>query len=102
MKLYFQKYFELSFWVVALTTLACMDPKTGGHYSLCLFHQLGFTFCPGCGLAHSISFLFRGMLSQSFHAHFFGIPALLIILHRIITLTIPLVHPTKKIINGKF
>ncbi|HEY2583255.1 MAG TPA: DUF2752 domain-containing protein [Mucilaginibacter sp.] len=44
---------------------------------------LGFSWCPGCGLGHSISFLFHGDLNRSFHAHWLGIPALVIISHRI-------------------
>jgi len=47
---------------------------------------MGFTWCPGCGLGHSISFLFHGDIKSSFHAHWLGIPALIIIVYRIYVL----------------
>ena len=43
----------------------------------------GFEHCPGCGLGNSIALIFRGEFSQSFNAHILGIPALIIILHRV-------------------
>ncbi|MEN8224828.1 MAG: DUF2752 domain-containing protein [Bacteroidota bacterium] len=52
-------------------------------YSLCPFHNLGFHWCPGCGLGHSISWLFRGDIVQSFHAHPLGIPAVLVLSIRV-------------------
>jgi hypothetical protein len=47
---------------------------------------MGITWCPGCGLGHSIAFLLHGDVRNSFHAHWLGIPALLIILYRIVDL----------------
>jgi Protein of unknown function (DUF2752) len=44
---------------------------------------MGITWCPGCGLGHSIAFLLHGDIRNSFHAHWLGIPALVIILYRI-------------------
>ncbi|HEY9001836.1 MAG TPA: DUF2752 domain-containing protein [Mucilaginibacter sp.] len=85
-KLLFSRYFELIFWIAALTALAFTEPSGPAHFSLCPFKALGFTWCPGCGLGHSISWLFRGNISKSWHAHWFGIPALGIILYRIYTL----------------
>jgi len=60
-----------------------MNPTTDVHYSFCFFKFLGIKFCPGCGLGHSISFLFHGDLQRSFSAHPLGIFAVAIILHRI-------------------
>jgi hypothetical protein len=54
--------------------------------SLCPFHHLGISWCPGCGLGHSISWLFRGDFVNSFYAHPLGIPAVLIITFRIISI----------------
>jgi hypothetical protein len=82
----FRKYFEVSFWIVALTSLALMPPGTDVHYSFCIFKMLGFKFCPGCGLGHSISYLFHGNISASFSTHPFGIFAVIIIIRRILTL----------------
>ncbi|MDQ6902942.1 MAG: DUF2752 domain-containing protein [Bacteroidota bacterium] len=86
MKDLFRKYFELSFWILALTMLALMKPATDVHYSFCIFKLLSFKFCPGCGLGHSISYLFHGNISASFSAHPLGIFAVIIIVRRIFSL----------------
>lgn len=82
----FTPYFELSFWVMALVSLALMNPLAEAHFSLCLFKFLGFRFCPGCGLGHSITWLFHGNVQESFKAHSMGIFALPVILYRIFIL----------------
>ena len=79
----FNRYFELAFWIASLVVLSLMNPSTDAHYSLCFFKLLGLDFCPGCGLGHSISFLFHGNLQASVSAHPLGIFALTIILFRI-------------------
>lgn len=83
LKIFFRKYFELSFWIIGLTLLAFMQPGTDPHYSFCIFRVLGFKYCPGCGLGHSISYLFHGNISASFEAHPLGIFAVVVILFRI-------------------
>lgn len=87
MKRNFAAYFELIAWIASLVMLACMQPATDTHYSLCAFKWLGFSFCPGCGLGHSIAYLFHGEIAASLHAHPLGIFAMLVLLHRIYTLT---------------
>ncbi|WP_240618525.1 DUF2752 domain-containing protein [Pedobacter yonginense] len=58
------------------------------HFTLCPLANLGFeNWCPGCGLGRSISHILHGEFSNSFSEHWFGLPALLIILYRIYTLT---------------
>jgi hypothetical protein len=84
---YFRKYFELTAWILALTLLAFMDPTTDPHYSLCPLKFIGFKFCPGCGLGHSISYLFRGNFKASFECHPLGLFALIIIGTRIYKLS---------------
>jgi len=79
-------YFELIFWVLALASLALMDPLAEAHFSLCIFKWLGFSFCPGCGLGHSITWLFHGNVQESFKAHPMGIFALPVIVFRIFAL----------------
>ncbi|MCF8303320.1 MAG: DUF2752 domain-containing protein [Bacteroidales bacterium] len=74
---------EAIIWIVAILLLAFDDPTGGCHYSLCLFKNLGLSFCPGCGLGHAISWLFRGEFSQSVQAHPLGIPALFVLIYRI-------------------
>jgi hypothetical protein len=81
----FSKYFELTFWILALTSMAIMSP-TNDHSSFCPINSVGLGFCPGCGLGHSISWLFHGNIGASIDAHPVGWFAVLIILYRIITL----------------
>ncbi|MFD2161596.1 DUF2752 domain-containing protein [Paradesertivirga mongoliensis] len=81
------KHFELVFWIAALTALACSTPSAHHHFSLCPLSNLGVSWCPGCGLGRSISCIFHGDLSQSFSYHWFGIPTLAILLHRIFILS---------------
>jgi hypothetical protein len=87
-KRFFSKYFELIFWIAALVSLAFTNPAGPAHFSLCPLKAMGVTWCPGCGLGHAISWLFRGNIRNSFHAHWLGIPALCIILYRIYTLIV--------------
>jgi hypothetical protein len=77
---------EAACWVAGIGMLALMNP-TGAHYfSLCPFSWLLEGGCLGCGLGHSIAFLFRGEWASSWEAHPMGIPALLILGHRILSL----------------
>ena len=76
---------ELIFLIGGLIYLAFMNPSET-HFSLCPMKNLGFSFCPGCGLGHSISYLFHGQIQKSFHHHPLGIFALGVILMRILKL----------------
>ncbi|MFD0795246.1 DUF2752 domain-containing protein [Mucilaginibacter litoreus] len=80
------RYFELIFWIVALTCLAFTNPAGESHFSLCPLKALGISWCPGCGLGHAIAYLFHGNVKDSLQAHWLGIPVLLILLYRIYTL----------------
>ena len=82
----YTKYFELIFWIFALVLLAAMKPTTDPHYSFCIFKMLGLSFCPGCGLGHSISYLFHGDIRESFSAHPLGIFAVIVLIGRIYNL----------------
>lgn len=82
---------ELAFWILALVLLATANP-TAHHFTLCPIANLGFDWCPGCGLGRSIIAMFNGDLKRSFEHHWFGIPALLTIMYRIYELG-------KKLIN---
>lgn len=80
---------ELIFWIVALTVLACAkihEPAHPDHFTLCPLANVGFDWCPGCGIGRSITHVFHGNFAESFEMHWFGIPALLIIVHRIVVL----------------
>jgi len=76
---------ELLAWVTALLVPFLIDPSAT-HFSFCLFHLAGLDWCPGCGLGRSIAWLYRGEWSQSFQTHWFGIPGVLFLMHRIIVL----------------
>jgi hypothetical protein len=82
----FRKYSELTFWVAALIALGCSNPAIPSQYVLCPFRLMGFTWCPGCGIGHAIAWLLHGNIRNSLHAHWLGIPALVIILYRIVAL----------------
>jgi hypothetical protein len=74
---------EAVIWLVALVLLALTDPSDH-HYTLCPLHNLGWDFCPGCGLGRSVSYFFHMQPEQSFQAHPLGIPAVFLLLYRIV------------------
>ncbi|MFO7614907.1 MAG: DUF2752 domain-containing protein [Bacteroidales bacterium] len=74
---------EAFFWLAALIWLA-IDNPVHHHYTLCPFHNLGISFCPGCGLGRSIGYLFRLNFEASFQAHPLGIPAVILIVTRFV------------------
>ncbi len=76
---------EFYFWLTALSILAFYSPEEIP-FSLCFFKYAGLPFCPGCGIGHSIHYFFHGDILKSFHAHPFGMIAVLVILHRMIKL----------------
>ncbi|MEP2772091.1 MAG: DUF2752 domain-containing protein [Fulvivirga sp.] len=82
-----RKNSEAIIWLLALIALASMEP-TAEHASLCPLANLGWEFCPGCGLGHSIAFIFRGDFEASFAAHPLGLPALIMLVFRISTLVV--------------
>nr|WP_255476779.1 DUF2752 domain-containing protein [Mucilaginibacter sp. AK015] len=69
--------------------MAFTNPAGQSHFSLCPLKALGLTWCPGCGLGHAISYLFRGDIINSFRAHWLGIPVFAVLLYRIYTLLFP-------------
>jgi hypothetical protein len=85
-KQFIVRYFELIFWVAALIALGFSNPALASQYTLCPLKLMGITWCPGCGMGHAIAWLLHGDIKNSVHAHWLGIPALLIILRRIYVL----------------
>jgi hypothetical protein len=82
LKQYFQQYFELFFWMGSLVLLFFMQQGTTAP-TLCIFKRLDISWCPGCGLGHSISDALHLQFVSSFKHHPLGIAAVLIILNRI-------------------
>jgi len=76
---------ELLFWVTALVYLFFINP-VGTHFTFCPIKNLGFNFCPGCGLGHSIHYAMTLNIRESFSHHPLGFFALLVLLSRIFKL----------------
>lgn len=82
---FFISNFELIFWIAAIVYLFIIDPHQQ-HFTLCPLCNLGFEYCPGCGLGRSCAQALHGNFIQSLQMHPFGIFALFVISHRIFTL----------------
>lgn len=83
--IYIRRHLEAFIWIAALIALACTSPVEQCS-SLCPLSQMGISWCPGCGLGHAISWLFRAEFMHSIEAHPLGIPAVVILLWRIISI----------------
>jgi hypothetical protein len=70
-------------WIAALIYFAFFVNPFDTHFTICPLSNAGFEHCPGCGLGNSISLFFKGYIIESFNTHILGIPAILIIFHRI-------------------
>lgn len=77
---------ELFCWIIAMVLLYYNNPYIH-HFTICPLENMGFDWCPGCGLGRSITFLLRGNVTESINRHWLGIPVLIIIIHRITLLT---------------
>jgi len=80
------KHQEALIWVAALVALALLDPTTQ-HASICPLSLMELDFCPGCGLGHSIAYMFRGEFALSFQTHPLGMFAAFMLTYRIVNLT---------------
>jgi hypothetical protein len=74
-----KRLIEPAAWILALVAIWFWIPHDGGGVTLCLFHHAGLTWCPGCGIGTSMALLMHGDVAASLKAHWFGIPALLVI-----------------------
>jgi len=78
--------FEAFVWFSGLFYLAFFTDPYQSHFTICPLSNMGIDFCPGCGLGHSITLIFRGDFIGSFHAHPLGFFTLIIISFRIFSL----------------
>lgn len=78
-----RSHLEGLIWITGLFLLIISNPYENSHYSLCLMKNCGLNFCPGCGIGHSIGFIFRGDFTQSFKSHPLGIFAIAILCQRV-------------------
>lgn len=77
-------------WIALLSGLVLMvlhNPYSSSA-SICIIDRMGFTFCPGCGLGASVAYLFRGEFLSSLQSHPLGLPAVIVIMARVITILI--------------
>ncbi|MBN7816735.1 DUF2752 domain-containing protein [Algoriphagus pacificus] len=74
---------ELAFWVGSLVAILLLEPHAATHFSLCPLDQLGFTWCPGCGLGRSMNLLARGDFQASWSMHPLAMLAYVVIFTRI-------------------
>jgi hypothetical protein len=88
--------FEAFVWICGLAYLAFFADPSQCHFTLCPLANLGIDFCPGCGLGHSITQIFRGDFTGSFHTHPLGFFALIVITYRIISLIKSNINQIKK------
>ncbi len=77
---------EVIIWTTALIYLAFLNEFNVTHFTICPLSILGLESCPGCGLGKSITLFFNGDISGSFNTHLLGMPAVIIIIYRIISL----------------
>lgn len=79
-------YIEICIWTCSIIFLAIINPDLSGAFTACPLHHLGFDNCPGCGLGRSVSYLLHADVAASVETHVLGIPATVILIHRIVTL----------------
>lgn len=77
---------ELIFWIGSLVGIILIDPYGPHHFSLCPLDNLGFDWCPGCGLGRAMSLLAKGDIQASWSMHPLAMFAFAVILYRIIQL----------------
>ncbi len=83
-----RRYNEAIFWSFAFVLIFFFVDPAAGQSSLCLFHRLGWENCFGCGLARSMHRALHGDFASSWQLHKMGIPAVLILGGRIVSLVI--------------
>lgn len=74
---------ELVFWIGSLFAILTIDPSASTHFSLCPLDQLGFSWCPGCGLGRSMNLLANGNFQASWSMHPLAMLAYVVIFYRI-------------------
>ncbi|MBA4252105.1 MAG: hypothetical protein C0442_10355 [Chlorobiaceae bacterium] len=77
---------EIVLWFGCLFYLVLFNPYLSSHFTFCVINIVGITWCPGCGIGKSISYLLHGDIYKSFETHILGTPALILIIIRIVQL----------------
>ncbi|WP_026954038.1 DUF2752 domain-containing protein [Algoriphagus vanfongensis] len=74
---------ELMFWIGSLVAIWMIQPSAASHFTLCPISNLGFDWCPGCGLGRSMNLLARGEFEASWSMHPLAMLAYIVIFMRI-------------------
>ncbi|MGJ7031838.1 DUF2752 domain-containing protein [Niabella hirudinis] len=82
LRLFIIKYGEAFTWTGALILLFFMN--TNSSFSLCPFKALGISWCPGCGIGHSIHYTLHLNFGAAWKEHPLGIPATAALIWQII------------------
>lgn len=80
---------EAAIWTLGLVVLGMWGGDLHGHLTICLPTMLGLDACMGCGIGHAAGLALRGDLAGSWQAHPLGMPAVVILLARIVIVTFP-------------
>lgn len=80
-------------WTTALILLFFMNDEGP---SLCVVKGLGFSWCPGCGLGHSIHEALHLNFEAAIAHHWLGIPATIVLIYQ----TIKTIYQTKNKKHG--
>jgi hypothetical protein len=76
---------EAYIWLAGIILLTLTNPYIQ-EWTLCPLHNLGFEYCPGCGLGRSVSLILRGDFIASWQMHPLGGLALVVLITRSIYL----------------
>ena len=77
---------EALIWTLGLIVVAVGDPSSDTHFTLFWPQWVFGIESPGKGLGHSIGYLFRGDVNASLQSHWLGLPVVVILAHRIVSL----------------
>ena len=79
---------EALMWAAGLLVLVAGDPSSDFHFTLFWPQWVFGIQSPGYGLGHSIGYLFRGDLASSLDSNLLGVPVVVALTYRIISLQV--------------
>lgn len=85
---------EAVLWPLALGLLYWWPVAEGP--SLCVYHHLGISWCPGCGLGTALHHLLHGHWAESWAYHKLAGPAALLLIFRSLQVSIKSLQPLWK------
>ncbi len=79
---------EALMWAAGLLVLGVSNPGSDFHFTLFWPQWVFGIQSPGYGLGHSVAYLFRGDLAGSLDSHLLGVPVVIALTYRIISLQV--------------